>query len=63
MSLWYDTISELSSGASPEEAVALLKERDPMLKKLSLLPENVRKREEFFITQSAKGFLGWINRQ
>lgn len=63
MTLWHDVVSALPENAGKDEAVAALKAKDPMLRKLSLLPENVRRREEFFIRQSAGGYLGWAARE
>lgn len=63
MELWLKILSGLPSGATREYASAVLKARDPILAKLARMPEAVRKREEFFIGQSADGYLGWIERQ
>lgn len=63
LELWLKTAEALPAGAGPEEMVQSLTEADPMMKKLEELPENVRRREEYFIRQSSKGFLGWVNRQ
>ncbi|MDO5115133.1 MAG: MBL fold metallo-hydrolase [Synergistaceae bacterium] len=62
MKLWLEITSSLPASADREAAAAALKAGDPMLKKLALLPEAVRKREEFFIRQSANGYLGWLRR-
>lgn len=63
LELWLKTAEALPAGAGPEEMAQRLAEADPMMKKLKELPENVRRREDYFIRQSAKGFLGWVNRQ
>ena len=60
MELWLEILSALPAGAAPEEAVRALKENDPVLAKLTQMPETVRRREDFFLGQSAKGYLGWI---
>lgn len=62
MRLWLDILTELPSGTTPDDAVDALKRRDPVLALLLRLPENVRRRENFFIRQSAVGYLGWIER-
>ncbi|MPN10817.1 hypothetical protein SDC9_158114 [bioreactor metagenome] len=63
MALWLEILSSLPEKASPEAAVSALKAQDPMLAKLEKMPEMAGKREEFFIGQSAKGYLGWIERE
>lgn len=62
MELWLEILSALPTEAGREEAVEELLKKDPVMKKLEELPENVRKRELFFIGQSANGYLGWIRR-
>lgn len=63
MRLWLDILSELPSGATPDDAVDALMERDPVLALLSKLPKDIRMRENFSIRQSAVGYLGWIERE
>ena len=62
MELWLEILSQLPPEAGREEAVAELLRRDPVMDKLGKLPKNVKKRELFFIGQSAYGYLGWIRR-
>ncbi len=62
MELWLSLLSELPPEAGRAEAVELLLRRDPVMSKLKELPEAVRKREKFFIGQSADGYLGWIRK-
>ena len=63
MKLWLAVLSALPAGTSPEDAVLALLANDPVLANLEKMPEAVRKREEFFIGQSVKGYLGWIERE
>ena len=62
MELWLEILSQLPPEAGRDDAVAELLQKDPVMDKLKKLPENVRKRELFFIGQSANGYLGWIRR-
>lgn len=62
MELWLAILSELPLDASREEAVSLILEKDPSMQSIDRLPENVKKRELFFIGQSANGYMGWIKR-
>lgn len=56
--LWREITLSLPDGASAEDFIVLADERDPMMKLLRKLPEPVRRRENFFLRQSAKGYLG-----
>lgn len=60
MELWLEILSSLPADTGIEEAVDELMRRDPVMNGIDMLPENIRKREMFFIGQSAKGYLGWI---
>ena len=62
MELWLEILSQLPPEAGRDDAVAELLQKDPVMDKQKKLPENVRKRELFFIGQSANGYLGWIRR-
>ena len=62
MELWLEILSVLPQNAEREDAIALILEKDPVMKKLGDMPENVRKRELFFIGQSANGYLGWLRK-
>ncbi|MDO4988831.1 MAG: MBL fold metallo-hydrolase [Synergistes sp.] len=62
MKLWLEILSDVPKDLSPDDLLRTLRAKDPVLAKLGKLPEEVRKREEHFIKQSAKGFMGWIQR-
>ena len=56
--LWREITLSLPDSASAEDFIVLANERDPMMKLLKKLPESVRRRESFFLRQSANGYLG-----
>lgn len=62
MELWKDIILALPAEATAEDAFQAVMAHDPALKELSRLPENERRRELYFLRQSAKGYLGWKQR-
>lgn len=58
LELWRGVAVSLPENASPQDFVAAVMLRDPMMKLIDKLPASVRAREEFFLKQSAAGFLG-----
>jgi glyoxylase-like metal-dependent hydrolase (beta-lactamase superfamily II) len=63
MGLWKDVIGKLPDGISVSDAVTAVKKADPVMDILQYLPDKDRKREEFFIKQSVKGFMGYFARK
>lgn len=58
LELWRSIALSLPGDVLPQDFVAAVKVKDPMMKLMDKLPSPVRKREEFFLKQSAAGFIG-----
>jgi len=61
MGLWKEVIEKLPQDVSVSDAVAAVKKADPVMDILQYLPDNDRKREEFFIKQSVKGLMEYLD--
>lgn len=62
--LWAQTIQEaVEKGAGEEEILAQLLEGDPNLKGFNGLPPAQRERERYFLMNSIRGFVGYLERQ
>jgi len=63
MQLWHDVVKSLPAAAGTSDAVDALMKADPVLKLIESLPAPDRRREEFFLRQSADGYLGYFERE
>lgn len=63
MVLWHDIISALPAGAPLDDVVRTVMESDPVMHLIDNMPENDRKREQFFIRQSVNGFIGYCDEE
>lgn len=59
--LWKDIISSMPPDASPEDCVAELKSKDPYMANSDKLSPEGRVREDFFLKNSAAGYLDYIH--
>lgn len=60
--LWRNVLSALPSDTSPDDCLEILRAKDPALANIALLPEEDRLREEYFVRNSIRGYLGYLSR-
>lgn len=60
LNIWKDIIARHKS-QEPEAILSQLLAQDPLLKQLEAFEHNVRDREEYFLRNSIKGFLGFLS--